>query len=102
MGNARAGQRVMAENAGRCTAVCCGSCDGPGRRFYVTVVRGERTGFLAGPFETHQAALDMVPAARRVANEVDPRTAFDGFGTVSMEPGPWPAGVLNANVGMEV
>jgi hypothetical protein len=50
-------------------------------RFYVTVKRGEQTGFLLGPYETHEEALANVDRARQLAHDVDPFSAFDAFGT---------------------
>lgn len=93
----------MAANAERCRGGrCCGECDGPDRRFYVTVIDGGRTGAAAGPFETHQEALDRVDAARRVIQEQEPQAHWWFFGTCLMDgPGPWPAGRLNAAVEAE-
>jgi hypothetical protein len=54
------------------------------RDFYVTIVRGKRTAFLAGPFVTHERALGLVPAARDAASKIDPWTDFDASGTASM------------------
>jgi hypothetical protein len=52
--------------------------------FYVTVQRGTgtktRTGALLGPYSTKADAEHDVPAARRLARDVDPFTAFDAFG----------------------
>ena len=41
---------------------------------------------LAGPYDSHQEALDAVPAARRLAELADPWAAFYSFGTVSDAP----------------
>ena len=62
--------------------------------FYVSVVDGPRFGLLAGPFQTHAEALAKVDAARKVANEVDWKSAFYAFGTVKMKTG-YREGVLN-------
>jgi hypothetical protein len=51
--------------------------------YYVTVIRGERTGWLLGPYATHAEALARVDAARIVAQTIDPYTVFDAFGTAS-------------------
>lgn len=76
----------VAANAGRCrNGRCCGECDQPDRRFYVTVVDGPRSGLMAGPFETHQEALDRVDAANRVAQEADARAFWYAYGTCLME-----------------
>jgi len=37
------------------------------RDFFVTIRRGDRVAFLAGPFPTHAAALALVDEASRVA-----------------------------------
>jgi len=71
--------------------------------YYVTMLRGARVAFLAGPFDTHEAALEMVDAARDAAYEVDPFSWFDDFGTSSLKDnwaGPAPAGVLNRRLGI--
>ena len=53
--------------------------------YYVTVVDGNRYNFLLGPFTNdHQAALDHVEAARKKAQELDPRSAFYTFGTARL------------------
>lgn len=56
----------------------------PDRLFFVTVQNDDRTGFLAGPLETHQEALDLVSQAKRLANASDPWAAFYQFGTASL------------------
>ena len=62
--------------------------------YYVSVVDAGQFGLLAGPFGDHPSALNMVDAARRKANDVDPRSAFYGFGTCRLERSVGP-GVLN-------
>jgi hypothetical protein len=72
--------------------------------FYVTVKRGSRTGYLLGPHGTYDEADARVPEGRRLAGQVDPFTAFDGFGVtrVRMHPGAeLPPGVLNEMVDRE-
>ncbi len=51
--------------------------------YYVSVVRGARRRLLDGPWPTHREALARVERVRRRANEMDPRSHFDGFGTAS-------------------
>lgn len=71
------------------------------RVYYVSMLRGRRVAYLAGPLPSHAAALALVEAARRAANRADPWSAFDAFGTCSMEEGPAnPVGVLNAALGV--
>lgn len=43
------------------------------RAFYVTVRNGPRTGYLLGPYELYQSALDNVERARELAKAADPR-----------------------------
>jgi hypothetical protein len=66
--------------------------------FYVTMRRGRQTAFLLGPHDTYDQADERVPLAHRLAEQVDPRSAFDLFGVthVVMEPGAQlPPGKLN-------
>jgi len=68
--------------------------------FYATLVReqsgGRKVGYLLGPFGDEPTARAAIPAARRLAEQVDPRTAFDAFGTcrIELSAGPLPRGVL--------
>lgn len=57
------------------------SCPEPGN-YFVTCVDGDRFWYMAGPYSTHQAALDKVDAARRIGVENNPRAHFYGWGTV--------------------
>lgn len=67
--------------------------------YYVTLIRGARVGYLVGPLSSEQAARDRIPAARKVAEEIDPFTCFDLFGTARLERiGELPEGVLNSKV----
>ena len=71
--------------------------------YYVTIMRGaiasggrkRKVGFLLGPFASEPAARERIPDARRVAEEIDPRCAFDFYGTSRVEGAPLPVGVLN-------
>lgn len=70
------------------------------KRYYTTVVRQTsntiKVGYLFGPFESEAAARERIPEARRLAEAVDPFTAFDAFGTCAVKGGPpFPVGVLN-------
>lgn len=58
--------------------------------------RLRRVGYLLGPFDDEATARAAIPAARRLAEQVDPRTVFDAFGTSRLElsAGPLPRGVL--------
>lgn len=74
------------------------------KHFYVTMIRDTRVAWLAGPFAEHQQALDLVEPARQATYKVDPRSAFDAFGTSSIDRDPdLPpprAGVLNSALGI--
>ena len=62
-----------------------------------------RFGFLAGPFPTHQQALDILAAARDKALEVNNWAVFHSFGTCRLPadfPDP-PRGVLNDLLGVQ-
>jgi hypothetical protein len=58
----------------------------PGR-YYVTVRDGPQVGLLAGPFPTHQQALDLVPAVRDLACQVNTRAWFYAYGTSRVHDG---------------
>ena len=67
--------------------------------FYVTVKRGTKTGWLAGPFVTRDAAQAEVKRVQNVAAAIDPWTAFDAFGVSKMSlDRRLPDGVLNGYV----
>jgi hypothetical protein len=73
------------------------------RDYYVTMRRGitkPRVAWLAGPFETHFAALIMVDSARTLACKLDPWADFDFFGTASCTRGKGPIGRLNEQLGI--
>ena len=66
--------------------------------YYVTLQRGNRTAWLLGPFANHDDAKAAVGAAVAKANELDPWTHFDAYGTSSIERStdePLPPGKLN-------
>lgn len=70
----------------------------PGEGFYVTLRRGGRTAFLAGPFDTHAEALNIEQRTRDEACKADRDAHFDTIGTArvhSRRPG-----VLNARLGL--
>lgn len=73
------------------------------KRYYVTVIRDGKTGWLAGPFFTHDDALRMVQPAREEAYNVDHWTSFDAFGTASIERKDlnFPIGKLNSRLGIK-
>jgi len=55
--------------------------------YYVSIVDGPRFNVVAGPFRSHQEALDMVKEANLVGCELDDRAWFYGWGTVKMQTG---------------
>ena len=71
------------------------------RGYYVTALlnggtANQRTAWLAGPFDTHRAAIAMVPAVRYLAQLTDdPRMAFAAFGTAKRTGETLPAGRLD-------
>ena len=67
--------------------------------YYVSVLNGSQKGLLAGPYDAHQEALDMVEPARKIAQEVDPWAWFHAFGTCKMPEGYDKPGVLNHLLG---
>jgi hypothetical protein len=73
-------------------------------KFYVTMIRGARIGYLAGPFATKELAEAQVPAAREEAEKVDPRSVFDAFGVTGVELAKhmtyYRPGVLNGQLGL--
>jgi hypothetical protein len=46
---------------------------------------GGRTGYLVGPFDTHEEALGRVEEARRIACEVNDRGIWYAYGTARVE-----------------
>ena len=74
------------------------------KRFYVSIVRGSKVGYLLGPYDSEPAAREHVLRASRVAEEIDPRAHWDSFGVVgvSLDDGkPFPSGVLNARIELD-
>lgn len=69
--------------------------------FYVTVIRdsdkGSRVGWLLGPYNSEPEAREHIAEARTMAEEIDPRCAWDRFGVTGLaRPGELPRGVLTA------
>ena len=62
--------------------------------FYVSIINGDHFNTVAGPFKTHQEALNMVEPARKEGYKLDPRSHFYGWGTVKMANG-YRDGILN-------
>tara|TARA_X000001382_G_scaffold5654_1_gene4691 strand:- start:146 stop:349 length:204 start_codon:yes stop_codon:yes gene_type:complete len=53
--------------------------------FYVSVVDGQRKGLAAGPYDTHQEALDKVGIVRDLIQYNNPDAWFWAYGTASTE-----------------
>lgn len=71
--------------------------------YYCTVLDGPQYGLLAGPYDTHQEAIDALPEAKKLAQQVDSRAVFYAFGTARLERDDTsirPAGVLNVEMGL--
>lgn len=90
--------------------VCkCGKVHDPAERFWVTVKDYEtrtpseptgRTGWLAGPFDSHEKALKLVDPAKALAMEANSRAVFYAYGTVGVIGGLDIAGIFNAQLGV--
>ena len=66
-----------------------------GECFYVTAIDNlDRVAQVAGPFRTHQEALDMEPRANSLGCELDPKAIWYRWGT-SKWPNGHTDGVLN-------
>ena len=75
--------------------------DKPGN-YYVTMVDGARRALLLGPFPNdHRGAQARVDAVRQKTAEVDPMSAFYGFGTCRMPADYMKPGRLNGYMNAE-
>lgn len=72
------------------------------RRYYVSVIDGKRHDLLAGPFLSHQEALDMVEPARALTTQLKPEAHFYGFGTCRTPEGVDRPGKLNERLGVSL
>ncbi len=71
------------------------------KAFYVSMIDGKRYSLLAGPFATHQEALDRVGDAKRIAIDLVSWAVFYAFGTMSITgTKEKPIGKLNAHLGL--
>lgn len=73
-----------------CTPETC-----PVGTYYVTAVDGGNYWLMAGPYDTHQAALADVDKALEVSNEADPRSWWKAWGTAKIKDDTRKPGVLN-------
>jgi hypothetical protein len=74
-----------------CDAVHCPPTGG----YYVTCVDGPQWWKMAGPYQTHAEALADVDRARDIANKIDGRAWFMGWGTAQVKEGATEPGRLN-------
>ncbi len=65
--------------------------------YYVSVKNDSQTGILAGPFKTHQDAIDMVEQCRAYADKLDSMAHFYAFGTCKLDNG-YREGLFNGNL----
>ena len=77
-----------------------GPADTKPGNYYVTARRDDgKHVFLAGPFrDDHRAAIQMVPQATRIANDVDPRAPWYSYGTCRTPYNYATPGVFNARL----
>ena len=68
--------------------------------YYVTLRRGPRTAWLAGPFHSAEEAQAAEGRAVSLARELDPFTSFDAHGVSRLEGGALPVGRLNEDLGL--
>jgi hypothetical protein len=68
--------------------------------FYVTVRDAGRTGFLVGPYDTHEEALERVDEAKRLACEANSRGVWYAYGTSKVTGPPFPRGLFNDRFGL--
>ena len=70
--------------------------------YYVTIRRGDRYQCLAGPFrDDHAMALSLVDKASKLAIDLEPGAAFDGFGTARLPYEYERPGLLNEALGLD-
>lgn len=53
------------------------------KHFYVSAIDGSKRFLVAGPYPTHQDALDKVQDTLKKADSLDPRAWFMSWGTAS-------------------
>ena len=69
------------------------------KMYYVTMIRDRvGTARLAGPYATHDEALQLVDKVRNIAYNVDPRSHWDSFGTCGVTSAEHKSGVLNNHI----
>lgn len=75
----------------------------PDRVFYASTRNDGKVGFLAGPYDTHQEALDVVAPTKELATAADQWAVFYSFGTLSLPRSlaTLPKGIFNRQVAEE-
>jgi len=63
----------------------CGVAHDTAHHFYVSVLDGNRKGYLLGPYDTHQEALDNVKRGTKMAYDSDTKAPWYAYGTASTE-----------------
>jgi hypothetical protein len=70
------------------------TCPADGGGFFVTVRDAGRTGFILGPYPTHEEAIANVERGRRMAEQANARAVFYAFGTARVTASRLPASVF--------
>ncbi len=83
-------RETMSEFRRRCPATATRIS---GHHFFVSVQHAGRSGFLLGPYETHDEARENVTRASSLAGKADARATWYAFGTCSA-----PAGMIPTTV----
>lgn len=65
------------------------------KKFYCTMIRGQRVAWLMGPYDTKEEAEGHVQEAREGAYKADPRSHWDAFGVTGVTALKHPPGVLS-------
>ncbi len=75
--------------------VCTQETCPDGGKYFVSAVDADRVFFMAGPYRTHQEALDKVQTALMIADKHDGRAWFMSWGTCRLEDDSTRIGTLN-------
>lgn len=77
---------------------CEYNCDAehcpPNGGYYVTAIDGDNWYKMAGPYQTHAEALSHVDEALQIADDIDGRAWFMGWGTAHVKAGDMAPGRL--------
>lgn len=83
--------KVFGANSHVCTAESCPPTGG----YYVSAVNGDSFYHMAGPYDTHAAALADVDRALKIASEREGRAWFMSWGTLRRKDDYRKPGTLN-------